>query len=113
MTTPISNTKGFIDPSIDFEDDVGHKGLLIKHSQEITPEWLDTLKAEKMASTSAPAGEFHRVASIPVVVYEKWLREGYDPTKEPMAKTLAKLSTEGLDHFITTNKSFSLAKRKY
>lgn len=106
MTTPVSNTPNLINPSVDFENDVGHQGLIVKHSQEIPTEWLDTLKAEKMSSTARPSGEFHRVASIPVVVYEKWLREGYDPSKEPIAKTLAKLSAESLDHFITTSKRF-------
>jgi hypothetical protein len=79
-------------------------GLLIKHSQEIPQEWLDHLKAEKAASTTRPAGNYHRFASIPRKVYEMWLAEGYDAVNEPAAKTIAKLQAAGLDSFITTGK---------
>ena len=102
---PKPNTD-LIDPRVDFHDDVGKQGLIIQHSQEIPDSFLDSLKRAKNASTAMPAGEFHRVASIPVVIYEKWRREGYDPAREPIAKTLAKLSNESLDHFITTGKKF-------
>jgi hypothetical protein len=93
-----------IDPNVDFHDGDHDGRLVIQNSQEITQEFLDGLKAERLASTSRPTGEFHRFASIPTAVYEKWLSEGYDPRKEPARKTLLKLHTEGLDAFITTNK---------
>ena len=90
---------------VEFLDGDESNPLVIKKTQELPQEFLDSLKAERDASTSVPAGEFHRVASIPTVVYEKWLREGYDAQKEPIAKTLAKLKAEHLDAFITTNKA--------
>lgn len=94
-----------IDHQVEFLDGDETNPLLIKKTQELPQEFLDALKAERDASTSKPAGEFHRVASIPTVVYEKWLKEGYDAQKEPIAKTLAKLKAEHLDYFITTNKA--------
>lgn len=94
-----------IDHQVEFLDGDETNPLLIKKTQELPQEFLDSLKAERDASTSKPAGEFHRVASIPTVVYEKWLKEGYDAQKEPIAKTLAKLKAEHLDYFITTNKA--------
>lgn len=94
-----------IDHNVEFLNGDESNPLLIKKTQELPQEFLDSLKAERDASTSSRAGEFHRVASIPTVVWEKWLREGYDAQHEPLAKTLAKLKQEGLDYFITTNKS--------
>lgn len=93
-----------IDTKVDFHNGSHPGGLIIEHAQEITPEYLDELKAERAASTGRPTGNFHRFASIPTAVYEKWLREGYDARKEPARRTLLKLHTEGLDSFITTNK---------
>lgn len=93
-----------IDTKVDFHDGSHPGGLIVQNSQEITPEYLDELKAERNASGSRPTGNFHRFASIPTAVYDKWLREGYDARKEPARKTLLKLHTEGLDAFITTNK---------
>jgi hypothetical protein len=93
-----------IDPNVAFHEGDHQGGLVIQHAQEITSEYLDELKAERAESGSKPTGNFHRFASIPTAVYEKWLREGYDARKEPARKTLLKLHTEGLDAFITTNK---------
>lgn len=92
-----------IDSTYDFHDgDYG--SLVIEHKQEIEQSFLDRLREARNGSTSAPAGEFHLAASVPAVVYERWLREGYDMSKEPIHKTLAKLRAEHLDGFIATNK---------
>lgn len=97
----MSNT--IIDADYSFLDgDFG--GLAIEHKQEIPQTFLDRLRDARNGSTGRRMGDFERVASIPVVVYEKWLREGYDAQKEPIQKTLAKLRAEHLDYFITTDK---------
>ena len=79
-------------------------GLYIEHHQNITQSFLDRLKDVRNGSTAAPAAEFHLAASIPTIVYEKWLREGYDVQQEPINKTLARLRNEHLDAFIATDK---------
>jgi len=78
--------------------------LVIGRTQEIPQEHLDALSEARKASTQAPMGNWHRAASIPESVYLKWLREGYDAQQEPIHKTLAKMKTEGLDYFITTDR---------
>src|SRR5262245_6840312 len=78
--------------------------LAIKREQHIPDAFLKELRDEKLASTAVRAGEFMRVASIPVALVEQWLREGYDIQKEPVQKTLARLRAAHLDAFITTNK---------
>lgn len=91
------------DLRVDFDEN--SEGLVIEKSQTIPEEYLQSLKDARFESKHTRAGEFHRAASIPVAVHEKWLKEGYDCTKEPIRKTLAKLRAESLDYFITTDKA--------
>ena len=85
----------------DINDNVD--GLLVRKDQEITSDFLDELSDQRLAS-NAPAGDFHRLASIPVVVVEKWLREGFDIYREDAKAILKKLRDEDLTAFIATTK---------
>lgn len=101
----MSNNNIFINPKVDFLDPTdSSQQLIIKHSQEITTDFLDHCKSIKAAQSGKPAGETHIAACIPVAVYEAWKREGFDPVKEGAAKVLARLRNEHLDAFITTDK---------
>ena len=77
---------------------------VIERVQSIPQSYIDRLKAERDASKEGREKDYMRVASVPVVLVEKWLAEGYDVYNEPIRKTVAKLKAEGLDHFVTTNK---------
>ena len=59
-----------------YDCDVG--GVFRKHTQVISDDFLTSLKEQRNASKDQREGEFMRVASIPVVVVEKWMREGFD-----------------------------------
>ena len=91
--------------------DVGWKinenvdGLFVQKAQEITDEYIDGLKESRIMSTSKPAGEYHRVASVPAALVEKWLTEGFDVYKESPKAILKRLRREDMGYFITTNKS--------
>jgi hypothetical protein len=100
----MSNKQNIHDININFDENT--EGLVIEKSQAIPDEWLQTLKNERFESKNKRTGEYHRAASIPVAVHELWLTQGYDMTKEPIKKTLAKLKAEGLDAFITSDKAF-------
>jgi hypothetical protein len=89
----------------DFDIKEGTEGTIIEQYQEVPQWWIDQLKEYKADTKHAPSGEYHRAASIPQVVVDKWLAEGYDVFKEPVSKSLAKLRAEGLDYFITTEKN--------
>jgi hypothetical protein len=78
-------------------------GLLVRKDQEITSEFLNQLADERLAS-KAPAKDYHKLASIPVVVVEKWLREGFDIYRESAQAILKKLRDEDLTAFIATSK---------
>jgi hypothetical protein len=82
-------------------------GLYRKHTQDIPQHFLDDLKELRDQSSSRREGEFMRVASIPAVVVEKWLREGFnvlDPNVNGK-EIVRRLKAENLDAFLTTEKS--------
>ena len=93
-----------IDPLIEFLDGDSKTPLVIKQTQEIPDDFLTKLKEARIESTSRPMGDFHRFASIPTAVVEKWRREGFDVMKEPAKAIILKLKSEDLGAFITTNK---------
>ena len=82
-------------------------GLLIRGTQEVGQRLLDAIKARRDASGSARMGDNHHVASIPVIVVEKWKREGFDifsPAVTPR-EIVGRLRREHLDAFIATNRT--------
>lgn len=85
-----------------------NENVIRKQTQEI-PQWhLDALARERNASRGQREGEFMRVASIPNVVVEKWMKEGFDILKDQNItgrQILKRLRDENLDAFITTEKS--------
>ena len=75
-----------------------------KHTQIIPDAFIDDLRDARYDSHNYREGETMRVASIPVVIHEQWLKEGFDLFKEPHKKVIAKLKAENLDAFIATDK---------
>ena len=91
---------------IDTEYDQDADGVFRKHTQNITQDFLDDIKEQRNASTERKEGEFMRVASIPTVVVEKWMREGFnilDPNVNGK-EIVRRLKAENLDAFLTTDK---------
>jgi len=80
-------------------------GHIIERVQQIPTEFLDRLKAERDDSSSVREGEMMRVASIPVVLIERWLAEGFDFYNESAKAIVAKLKNDGMEYFLTTAKS--------
>ena len=82
-------------------------GVFRKHTQTINDEFLTGLKEQRNASKDQREGDFMRVASIPVVVVEKWMREGFDVMsgKHSAAEIVKRLKQENLHAFLTTDKS--------
>ena len=96
-------TKELIESQVEFLDGDSESPLVIKRFQDIPQDYLDALAEDRKASTER-AADFHKAASIPAALHEMWLRQGYDCTKEPVRKTIAKLKAEGLDYFVATEK---------
>lgn len=81
-----------------------HDNLTLKHEQYISPQFLDDLKDARYESTANPAGEFHKLASIPTSIAEEWLREGFNLWEATPTEVIRRLKNENLDYFIATNK---------
>lgn len=80
-------------------------GHIIHSIQEIPSAYLDSLKAERFESMNVRESQHQRVASIPQVLVDKWIRDGFDFWNETNAKIVAKLKNEGLEYFVTTGKA--------
>ena len=87
--------------------DANADGVFRKHTQEISKDFLASLKEQRDASKGKREGDFMRVASIPTVIVEKWMREGFNiMTGEHTASEIVKrLRAENLEAFLTTEKS--------
>ena len=89
----------------DFGCDVD--GVYTKQTQHLSNQFLDSLKEQRNASKDQREGEFMRVASIPTIIVEKWMREGFDimSGKHSAAEIVKRLKAENLEAFLTTEKS--------
>ena len=89
-----------------FHDDheSGKAKLIMETSQEIPESFVAMLRAMKADSGSVKEREFMHVASVPAVIWFKYLREGYDIFKEDVRETCKRLVKDGLDSFVVTNK---------
>lgn len=81
-------------------------GLVLKQSQDISQSFLDGIKETRNVSTDKREGDYMSVAQIPVVVVEKWMREGFDIMGPGItaSEIVKRLKAENLDAFLTTDK---------
>ena len=80
-------------------------GVFLKKTQDI-PDWhMNELKEQRNESTKRREGEFMKVASIPVIVAEQWMKQGYDIYNMTGKEINKKLKEENLDDFFTTEKT--------
>ena len=110
----MSKTPEVLDELVAFEEDytdpVLGTQLVIKRTQDIPDDYISQLKADKIDTLHAPMGDFHRVASIPLTVVQKWDREGFNLEAvladgvNGLRKVIDRLNAEALDAFITTRK---------
>ena len=88
-----------------YDCDVG--GVFRKHTQAIRDDFLTSVKEQRNASKDQREGDFMRVASIPTIVVEKWMREGFNimSGEHSAAEIVKRLKQENLHAFLTTEKS--------
>ena len=77
----------------------------IRRTQEITPEFLQRCHDDRVASNQQPMGEFHQFASIPCGLVEHWMRQGFNIYNESAKDIVARLRSEDLTAFLTSDKS--------
>ena len=88
-----------------YDCDVG--GVFRKHTQVISDDFLTSLKEQRNASKDQREGEYMSVATIPTIVVEKWMREGFNimTGEHSAAEIVQRLKLENLHAFLTTEKS--------
>lgn len=96
MTTDLLDYSGYLTSQVG--------DLAVRYEQEITDEFLRETKEARAASSHAPMGDYHKVASIPAAVADVWKRQGFDVFTAPAREILKRLREENLDAFITTTK---------
>jgi len=79
-------------------------GWYAKNQQVIPDEFRQNLKRHRFEASKQREGEYMKVASIPVVIVEKWHNEGFDIQKKTAKEIVARLKAEHLDDFIATEK---------
>lgn len=93
-------------PMHDIAQDLIQEGDRVtrKNTQHIPNSFITDLRDARHNSSHIREGEHMRVASIPVAVHEKWLREGFDLFQHSHKDVIKRLKAENLDAFIATNK---------
>lgn len=81
----------------------------ITSSQEIPTSFLDNIADARNATANARMGDMHRVASIPTLYVEKWMREGFNifDRNVTVPEILKRLHREDMERLITTTKKIT------
>lgn len=87
-----------IDTRARIVDDVGE--LFIDRTQAIPDEYLDALK-EQQREFQWNLDGFTKVASVPTVIADKWMAEGFNIYTAPAQEIIRRLRMEELDLFVT------------
>lgn len=111
MTDTFATTAGVAaqpyvhDQLIAFDVDPHRGDLIIKRTQELPDDYLDSLRANKIDADHRPMGDFHLVASVPVAIVEELMRRyNFDVMNEPVRETMKMLNKLHMDLFIQTTK---------
>ena len=91
---------------IDTQYGADYDGVFRKHTQDISQNLIDSLARKRHETAGQKEGEFMHVASIPTIVVEKWMREGFNVLtgEHSAAEIVKKLRAENLDAFLATEK---------
>lgn len=80
-------------------------GYTFVNTQDIPKAYLDELADYRKAQTRMQrCREYHRVASIPVIIVHEWLKDGFDVFRASAKEIIKRLHRDNLTAFITTEK---------
>ena len=86
----------------EYRDEVD--GIIRRHTQEIPQSFLDELADNRFEMRGKTERDLMRVASVPTVIIEQWMREGFNAYKAPVREVKRRLWEQNLEHFIATDK---------
>lgn len=104
--TASSPTFDFLDVKHRIEIDDDAKNIGIGRTQEIHSSFLDNLATKRADSVNAKMGDLHHVASIPVILVEKWKNEGFDIFDKniKLQDIVKRLHSEDMQAFMATER---------
>lgn len=86
-----------------FVDEGDRRGII--RTQEITKDFLDGLHNDRIASRQVKAAENEKVASVPAVLVDLWMHQGFDFWNATASQIIAKLRRDDLHCFLATEKA--------
>jgi hypothetical protein len=101
ITHKITKDLRLIDAGTNIVDGVGERAI---RTQQEVPAWFIDQLREIKSNSAHNRDDWQLACSIPVVVHHQWLKEGFDCTREPVDRTIARLKALHLDHFVATTK---------
>lgn len=96
-------SQSIIDSSAYIDERAGE--TFIRYTQEVTDDLLADLKSMRAAQDAMRTRDMHLACSVPVAVYNIWIRQGLDPWRMSAREKVALLRKEGLDAFVTTSRN--------
>ena len=105
MTENTKTQPHLVGVTADFGEDAD--GLFVKKSQDIPQHLIDDNAERRKESSGQREGNYMKVASIPTVIVEKWMSEGFNIFDQNIngKDIVNRLKAENLDAFLTTDKS--------
>jgi hypothetical protein len=82
---------------------------VFRRTQDVTDDFLTNLDDQRAASANRPTGDLHFAGSIPNVVVEQWLADGFnifDPNVT-LKDIFARIRRENMERLIGTTKTLS------
>jgi len=103
----MDNTSGIVFHDVNTRVRLEGDRAVFQRTQYIDDAHLAFLADHRAESTNAPAGDFHLAASIPVVIVEKWMAEGFNIFDKDIGleAIMKRLRQEDMDRLIATSKS--------
>jgi len=80
---------------------------IFRRTQNISSHFLADLADKRFDSRNSPVGDLHHVASLPTVVVEKWMAEGFNIFDKniTLPEILKRLQREDMERLFATSKN--------
>ncbi|MGE8142279.1 hypothetical protein ACQKOE_09915 [Novosphingobium sp. NPDC080210] len=97
----MDNSKGITIADAENAVKIDGDKAVFKRTQDLGKHFLSNLAAKRIDTANSRMGDFHHVASIPTVIIEKWMTEGFNiydknVTAKDIIKRLQSLDMMGL-----------------
>lgn len=106
---PDNNSNGITlldtENEVSFDDDKA----VFKRTQNVDDSLLDRIADKRLSTQHSRMGDMHHVASVPTVIVEKWMAEGFNifDKNVTIPEILRRLQSEDMQRLIATSKNIT------